>query len=66
MAFFRRWIVDVIQDFQELEEMFVLETLNFVIMVGRRQPMAFAVYFLLLVDRGTACPPSLTRLITFM
>ena len=51
MAFFWLWLLDVIEDFRQVEELFEPATLDYVITVGRREPMAFALYFMFLVDR---------------
>ena len=49
MAFFCLWLLDVIQDFQELAPLFKPKVLDYVITVGSQEPMAFLVYVWLIV-----------------
>ena len=51
MAFFQLWLLDIVHDFQELAELFVPETLDFVITLGMQEPMAFLLYVFLVAER---------------
>ena len=51
MDFFQQWLLDVANDFLDLQALLEPALLQYVVTVGRREPLAFAIYFMLLVQR---------------
>ena len=49
--YFRNWFLEVGCVYQDLEELFAPVTLQYIQTVGRREPLAFYVWFLILVAR---------------
>ena len=51
MAFFRLWLMDVLEDFRDLAALFEPEMLDEVAAVGQRDPINFVVFVAMVIVR---------------